>query len=57
MQQMMENDTQTDIESTVRLFIETDLNKELQALRLSYRKLLKDWFTSTGDALLRFKMY
>lgn len=55
MQHEMENDTHTDIETTVRTFIETDLTRELQGLRLSFRKPLRDWFTSTRDALLRLK--
>jgi len=55
MQHEIENDTHIDIETTVRAFIETDLNRELQALRLSFRRPLKDWFTATRDALLRLK--
>jgi hypothetical protein len=55
MQHEIENSNQTDVEATVRAFIETDLTRELQALRLSFRQPLRDWFTDTRDAILRLK--
>ena len=55
MQHEMENEIQTDIEAAVRSFIDTDLSRELQQLRLSFRQPLREWFTSTRDALLRLK--
>ena len=55
MQHEMENDTHLDIEATVRAFIDTKLSSELQALRLSFRQPLRNWFTSTRDSLLRLK--
>lgn len=55
MQHEKDNDKQASVEPTVQAFIETDLTRTLQALRLSFRQPLREWFTGTRDAILRLK--
>ncbi|WP_340105054.1 AAA family ATPase [Rhodohalobacter sp. 8-1] len=55
MQHETDADAQLSVESTVRAFIETDLTREIQAMRLSFRQPLREWFAGTRDELLRLK--
>lgn len=55
MQHEIENETETGVETTLRKFIETDLNSELQDLRLSFRQPLREWFSGTRDSVQRLK--
>lgn len=53
MQKENETDSRTSVESVVRTFIETDLTKNLENLRLSFREPMREWFSDTRDAILR----
>lgn len=55
MQHKTGNGTELGVESMLRNCIEADLNNELQALRLSFRQPLREWFTGTRDAIQRLK--